>query len=178
MIKTKRNNQIIKMYVKGISLWDISIKYKISDARVWQIIKKHYNNIDLSNRHNKKQATSKRATKSELFVYKKLKELNINFEPTVWNDYYDLDIGNKKVEIKHRSKTVNRGFSDLFTFNYLTPKHPIDYFIFVCGQLDKNTKFYIYPAKILKDNLSIQTESKYKKELKSYKYLENWGVFK
>lgn len=189
MIKTERNEKIIQMYVDGITMWDIGIMYKISDARVWQIIKKHYNNLDLSKRHDKKRATVKRATKSELFVYEKLKELNINFEPTVWNDYYDIDIGDKKVEIKHRSKPDKtfykvkdkekyKGYTELYKFNYLTPKHPVDYFIFVCGELDKDTKFYIYPADILKDNLSIQVNPTHGRQLKNLKYLENWEVFK
>lgn len=183
-----RNEKIVELYSKGMVMSKIGQKWNITDARVWQIVKKHYNNIDTSKRQYKKQSLIKRLTKSEKFVCEKLKSLGIKFETTGYNEYYDLTIKNKKVEIKFRSKPIkinyktddskSKGCVELYKFNFLIPRHPIDYFIFVCGQLNKETKFYIYPANILKDNLAIQTNHVYNIKPKSLKYLENWEVFK
>ena len=168
-----RNETIFEMYKKYYRLTDIAKKYGISRQRVWQIIKHYFIKNKPKKIRSKDASYLIRSTPSENFVYKKLRKLKIKYKPTGMGDYYDVLIGNKKVEIKYRSKP----YHNFYCFNNLISMYPIDYYIFVCGELNKTAKFYIYPSKKVKNNLKLQDNYISRKIPVSNKYFESWVSF-
>lgn len=178
-----RYKDIINMYEDGKTYQLIADKYGISRQRVWQIVKPIYEKLDTSRRKKYDVSVFTKPTPSELYLYGKLKYLNIKFKIQPLQYYFDVLIKKYKVEIKHRSVTKNIYFKDDrykgYCFNNLKPIHPIDYYIFICGDLKKHPDCYIYKASLIGNTHVIPINFKRAKIEKRYlKHLNNWEVFK
>lgn len=180
-----RTQQILDLYRQGDTLISIGNRFGISKQRVWQIIKPRYqeladDGVDRPHHCERNTTTSRPA---ELYVYGKLKSLGVDFQPTNYCAPYDAIVNGKKVEIKHRSlpkRTKIEGHDYWFyNFNYLKPKTPIDCYIFVCGDLNRSPKCYIYEASKVKNYKRIPSQHLYKGTSRRYKeYLERWDKLK
>lgn len=162
--------QAVNLYNQGKTLREIGEEFGVSRQRVWQVLKPLAKKITTN--HTKKYS-KKCPRPEEIFVAKKLEKMGATVEIQVYNNYYDLLVNGLKVEIKHRTKVHGLGNgSKGYSFLNLIPKYPIDFFIFICGELESAT-FYIIPASKVKFGTSFAYS--YKNYSKRMSYKENWG---
>ena len=159
--KRDRNITIFSMYIKGFKLREIGEKFKISKQRVWQIVKPKCKTI-----HNRKQPTAKaNSTPSEFFAIGWFISKGLNVKRMPYNHPYDLEVEGKKIEVKHRSKprlcVSNKKYYQLkYNFNNLTSLVGVDFYMFICGDLNKIPEVYIYPTNKIKRNKQIPVKAK------------------
>jgi len=175
-----RENEIIKLYESGITFREIGEKYGISKQRVWQILKLRWGDYD---NRNKKIRNACSSTPSELYVYGRLSVMGFKFMPMPYNHSFDVLIGSKRVEIKYSSKPRTVIISGCpqtrYTFNYLKDLVDVNFYIFVCGDINHNPKCYIYPAEKVSNTKAIPSSFIYKASERKYnKYLENWELLR
>lgn len=174
----EREQDIINLYLKGLKFREIGEKYGITKQRVWQILK--FANGEYDSR-NKKVRKIPHPNPSENFVFGKLATLGYKFEPMPYNHPFDAIVEGKKVEIKYRSRTRRIGRDRIlaYSFNDVKDTVPIDFYIFVCGDLNYNPKCYIYPSNEIGRNKFFPIEFIYKASERKYlRHLENWELLK
>jgi len=175
-----REEDLIKMYESGISFREIGEKYGISKQRVWQILKLKWGDYNNRNHRIKNVCNS---NPSELYIFGRLAIMGLKFTPMPYGHSFDVVVEGKRIEIKHRSKPshqIIRGcVQNKYKFSYLKDKVSVDFYIFVCGDLNHNPKCYIYPSNKVSTTLGIPSEFVYKAYEDRYnRYLENWDQIK
>jgi hypothetical protein len=175
-----RENEMIKLYELGTSFREIGEQFGISKQRVWQILKLKWGDYD---NRNHKISNVCNNTPSELYVFGRFSVLGFKFTPMPYNHSFDVVVEGKRVEIKYKSRPshqIIRGcVQNKYKFNYLKDKVNVDFYIFVCGELNHNPKCYIYRGDEVGMTLGIPEKFIYKAYENRYnKHLENWDQIK
>jgi predicted DNA-binding protein YlxM (UPF0122 family) len=167
--------EVYKLYDEGITLQKIGNLFGVSKQRIWQIIKVDYDKVKTA-RHSR--ANIIKPNQSEIYVYNKLSKLyknaNVNLQPL--NSHFDILFNDKKIEVKYANKPKIIGKRQYYRFNYIKSITPVDFYIFVVGDL-KSPICYIRPSDELKFNFThIPLEPIYKSKWQR-KYREKWGKY-
>jgi len=163
-----------RLYSIGWTLKKIGEKYGVSRQRVWQIIKRSYSTIDTSKRLKRKELKANPRPPA-IHVFNKLKSLGykrVNF--MAYGSPFNIRLGKKKIEVRQRTK--HELSDNTFRFNHLIiGKEKIDFYIFLCGDLNNGVVSYIVPSDIVKDSWAVVVNTKYNTKL-NRKYRERWTI--
>lgn len=151
----------VMYYNKRYTLTEIGAIYNVSRQRVWQRIKPHQDKVTIK-RTNHNQSTKPNV--AEKHIQEQFDKRGFVYEKMPVTYAYDFIVNGKKIEIKHRSKK-DLG-TNLYHFTFiLQNKEKIDYYIFIVGELEKEPHYFIFPARVMKNFLSIpymyQSKTKY-----------------
>jgi len=179
---TKRTDKIVRLYEKGDALAEIGKKFGISRQRVWQIVKFSKNgNYEKKDQRFLIPGDCINSRPSETYVLGKLSRMGVKAKAMPYNHWFDLDVNGLAVEIKSRTKPTKR-YDDSklleWKFSNTSSKMRPDFYIFVCGNLNKRSTCYVVPGNKVGVSFSIPVNPHYERVKRKYeKYKENWSVF-
>ena len=166
-----RSATIILDYSNGKTIAQIGRENNISRQRVWQIVKKFYQDLRLTRFHRGNNSNLIRTRPEEMYVIKKLERRGIKVVPQSYSSPFDLLVGHKKkVEIKYLSKAIN-GY---YRYKYLKGRVGVDFYIFIAKD-----SFFIVPSKSVENFVNIPETPKIRKTKRFYrKYKDNWSALR
>ncbi len=167
-------DEALKLYNEGETLQFIGDKFNVSRQRIWQVLKPFNKDITYQHRDYTMRVT-KNPRPEEIFIANKLKKLGLNVEFQSYNNYFDLLVNNKKVEIKYRTIPVKKNDTTnlYYEFIYNVSKDIIDFYIFIVGKLP-NSDFYIIPSNKTKKHFVVPVSPRYKTKKNRF-YKNNWA---
>lgn len=170
---------VLEMYNKGYPLSYIGRVFGVSRQRIWQIVKNNLTKVDTKKR-DEPRAQKQNPRDEEVVIIRKLNKQGIDAYPANYNSPYDIFLkSGKTIEVKRRTKTIKKGGSYYWSFNYLFGKEKPDYCVLICIDGKKINYFIVPGEQITSSHINISTDPKNKNTRRFYKkYLDKWSNIK
>lgn len=162
--------EALRRYNNGEKLREIGLFFGVSKQRIWQVVK---SSEGITREHRKcfNNTLVENLRPDEKYVFDKFFSLGIKVETTGYNEVFDLLIKKKRVQIKFMSNCDKDGF---FRFHGIKECGYIDFYVFLCGPLEKCNAFIVDSKDINGQScLSISAIPRYKKSYRFHKKNKN-----
>lgn len=168
--------EVFSLYDSGHTLKYIGDKFGVSRQRVSQYMRRH--------REGNFTPRGGRAGKhvlprpSETYVLGLLTLHGIPAEHRGYNDHFDILAQGKRIEVKHRSKSKREGKYTYYRFHNLSGFEPVDFFVFVCGDINRASCYVVPSSEVGKDYAISPSPTTAPSIRKARLYKEAWHLIK